>query len=167
MDHPHRCCTGSRRTAGSLWAVVGAFTAEEPFSDLTDYALAAPTGADHVSFQAVRVLAPDVSSVRARQTAVLAVVDPAENDVRVQTASALSEQNRAVTGQLAGLGRSLLVLILGAGTGDAVLLSQGNGLGLDFVSAVAVLAALTAVAASLPPATFAAFRDPVRVMRTA
>lgn len=205
---------------GRQWAVVGAFTAEEPFSDLTDYALAAPTGTDHVSFQTVRVLAADVSSVRALQTAVLAVVDPAENDVRVQTASALSEQNRAVTGQLAGLGRSLLVLILGAGAffvaivvlsdvlirrrdlgrrrtlgitradlvglvaartgvpavlgavlgsgiGYAVLLSQGNGLGLDFVAAVAVLAALTAVAASLPPATFAAFRDPVRVMRTA
>ena len=39
--------------------------------------------------------------------------------------------------------------------------------GAGILLAAAVLAALTAVVASLLPAAFAAFRDPVRVMRTA
>ena len=80
-----------------------------------------------------------------------------------------------------GIGRADLVLlvavrtaapavlgaVVGAGTGYAVVVGQGGALGLDFVAGVAVLAALTAVVASLLPAAFAAFRDPVRVMRTA
>ena len=138
----------------------------------------------------------------------------------MQPARALAAGNATITGELAGLGRSLLLLILGAGaffvaivvladvlirrrdlgrrrtlgigradlvllvavrtaapavlgavvgagTGYAVVVGQGGALGLDFVAGVAVLAALTAVAASLLPAAFAAFRDPVRVMRTA
>ncbi|MDK7870720.1 hypothetical protein [Micrococcus luteus] len=80
-----------------------------------------------------------------------------------------------------GIGRTDLVLLVavrtavpavlgaaaGAGAGYAVVAGQGSALGPDFVAAVAVLAALTALLASLLPAAFAAFRDPVRVMRTA
>lgn len=205
---------------GRQWAVVGAFEAQVPFEDLGGYAITVPAHPASLVVQQVRVLAPDLAGTRAMQDASLAVIDPDPTTSQVQTARALAAGNQTITGELAGLGRSLLLLILGAGAffvaivvladvlirrrdlgrrrtlgigrADLVLLvavrtavpallgaavgagagygtvaAQGGALGLDFVAGVAVLAALTAVAASLLPAAFAAFRDPVRVMRTA
>ena len=205
---------------GRQWAVVGAFEALTPFEDLADYAIAVPAAPASLVVQQVRVLAPDTAGTRAMQDSALAVIDPDPRSSQVQTARALAAGNATITGELAGLGRSLLLLILGAGaffvaivvladvlirrrdlgrrrtlgigradlvllvavrtaapavlgavvgagTGYAVVVGQGGVLGLDFVAGVAVLAALTAVVASLLPAAFAAFRDPVRVMRTA
>lgn len=205
---------------GRQWAVVGAFQARTPFDDLDGYALAVPATPASLVVQQVRVLAPDTAGTRAMQDSALAVIDPDPRSLQVQPARALAAGNETITGELAGLGRSLLLLILGAGaffvaivvladvlirrrdlgrrrtlgigradlvllvaartavpavlgaaagagTGYAVVVGQGGALGLDFVAGVAVLAALTAVVASLLPAAFAAFRDPVRVMRTA
>ncbi|MGW9738406.1 putative ABC transport system permease protein [Micrococcus sp. 140720015-1] len=205
---------------GRQWAVVGAFEARTPFEDLDGYALAVPAAPATFVLQQVRVLAPDSAGTRAMQDSALAVIDPDPRSSQVQTARALAAGSQAITGELAGLGRSLLLLILGAGAffvaivvladvlirrrdlgrrrtlgigraalvllvavrtavpavlgaaagagaGYAVVAGQGGALGLDFVAGVAVLAALTAVVASLLPAAFAAFRDPVRVMRTA
>ena len=45
----------------------------------------------------------------------LAVIDPDPRASSIQTARALSAGNQVITGELAGLGRSLLLLILGAG----------------------------------------------------
>ncbi len=56
--------------------------------------------------------------------------------------------------------------LLGAGLAYLWLLREGVGVPADFVGAVALLAALTAVIACILPAAFAAARDPVEVMRT-
>ncbi|TFI17992.1 permease, partial [Micrococcus endophyticus] len=65
--------------------------------------------------QQVRVLAPDTAGTRAMQDSALAVIDPDPRSSQVQTARALAAGNETITGELAGLGRSLLLLILGAG----------------------------------------------------
>lgn len=101
-------------TDGRQWAVVGAFQAQDPFQDLDGYALTVPAAADALVMQQVRVLAADTAGTRAMQEAALAVIDPDPRASSIQTARALSAGNQVITGELAGLGRSLL-LILGAG----------------------------------------------------
>ena len=54
-------------------------------------------------------------------------------------------------------------MALGQGLGSL----WGQAPGLGFALGVAVLACLTALLASIPPAVLAANRDPVAVMRTA
>lgn len=56
--------------------------------------------------------------------------------------------------------------ILGTAAGAVVLIRSGGGVPPDFAGATAVLATLVALLAALPPATYAATRDPVDVMRT-
>lgn len=55
---------------------------------------------------------------------------------------------------------------LGAGAGHLTVAQGAGPAPLEFTIAVAVLATLTAALACLPPATYAAGRDPVEVMRT-
>ena len=100
---------------GRQWAVVGAFEALTPFEDLADYAIAVPAAPASLVVQQVRVLAPDTAGTRAMQDSALAVIDPDPRSSQVQTARALAAGNATITGELAGLGRSLLLLILGAG----------------------------------------------------
>ena len=102
-------------TDGRQWAVVGAFQAQDPFQDLDGYALTVPAAPDALVMQQVRVLAADTAGTRAMQEAALAVIDPDPRASSIQTARALSAGNQVITGELAGLGRSLLLLILGAG----------------------------------------------------
>ena len=102
-------------TDGGQWAVVGAFQAQDPFQDLDGYALTVPAAPDALVMQQVRVLAADTAGTRDMQEAALAVIDPDPRASSIQTARALSAGNQVITGELAGLGRSLLLLILGAG----------------------------------------------------
>lgn len=57
--------------------------------------------------------------------------------------------------------------ILGSGIATFITNQSGFAPPLDFTAAVAVLAILTAAAAAIAPAGYAATRDPVQVMRTA
>ncbi|OKL54836.1 hypothetical protein BSZ39_01775 [Bowdeniella nasicola] len=66
--------------------------------------------------------------------------------------------------------RNVAAGIVGAAIGCLIALGLGARSGVlppvSFVVAVAVLALITCILASLPPAVFAAHRDPVRVLRT-
>lgn len=67
-------------------------------------------------------------------------------------------------------GRVIVPAILGAGLGSALGVVITSRMGTapppTFIAATAVLALLAAVVASVPPAVYAANRDPVRVLRT-
>ena len=68
------------------------------------------------------------------------------------------------------IGRTLLAAMLGAGlacTICAAVLRGESAPAATLVVAVGTLAIASAALAALPPALFAATRDPVRVMRTA
>ncbi len=204
---------------GGQWAVVGSFAPRAPFDDLGRVALAGSETTSATTLQQLRVVADSVENVTAVRDATLAVVDIDPTQVQVATPAALNATNRAVTGQLAGLGRSLLFLILGVGAffvtvvvladvlvrrrdlgrrrtlgitrtglvslvalrttapaligsllgslaGHLIVARQTAAVPLDFTLAVAVLATVTAAVACLPPAAYAATRDPVEVMRT-
>ena len=209
---------------GTQWSVVGSFTPKPPFEDLADVALTRPEPAPGAAvagyaFHQVRVVADDVSHVEAVQDAALAIVDPDAATVQVTSALAAAGASQQAVGTLAGLGRSLLLVILGAGAffvavvvlADVLIrrrdlgrrrtlgITRGALVGLvaartaapalvgaalgsaagcaqvwhstgqvpaTFAAATATLGVLTAVAACLPPAIYAARRDPVEVMRT-
>lgn len=213
-----------RTAAGQQWSIVGAFEAQPPYEHLNSLALTAPDPAfaalDGASLNQVKILAESTEQVRAVQAATLAIIDADPRAIQVGSAAAAADVSQAVAGQFAGFGRSLLLLILGAGAffvGVVVLadvlvrrrdLGRRRTLGItrsdlvtlvairttvpagmgallgtalvqvmlavqsepvpwDFAVAVAVLASLTALVASLAPAIFASRRDPVAVMRTA
>lgn len=102
-------------TDGRQWAIVGMFSAIPPFEDLEDLAIA---GADPTSVSPagqVQVTAADQNRVNQVAQAALAIAAADPQRTQVDRPSALNENNQAVTGQLAGLGRSLLLLILGTG----------------------------------------------------
>lgn len=209
---------------GEQWSVVGEFVARPPFEDLATTAVAVGRYDDAdvlagASFHTLRVVAADVAHVGAVQSAVLAVTSPAPREVQVTGATAGTAAGAAVAGTLSGFGRSLLLLILGAGAvfvatvvladvlvrrrdlgrrrtlgitrgalvalvavrttvaaalgavvggvvGLVVVARAGTGVPVAFAAAVGILAVLTAFVACLPPAVFAARRDPVEVMRT-
>lgn len=201
---------------GSQWAIVAAFEPRPPFEDLATMALTLPHAVE-ASHQQIRIVVEDVEHVTAVRSAAFAIIDADPTQVQVSTPSAAS--NQGITDQIAGLGRSLLLIILGAGaffvstvvladvlirrrdlgrrrtlgitrsdlvtlvalrtsapaTLGAVLGAVGGYLlvarelgtvPVDFALATTVLAVLTATIACLPPAAYAANRDPVEVMRT-
>ncbi|MCB2177618.1 MAG: hypothetical protein KQH57_17550 [Actinomycetales bacterium] len=209
---------------GTQWSVVGSFAPKAPFDDLADVALTMPEPSSDAAvagdaFHQVRVVADDVSHVKAVQDATLAIVDPDAATVQVTAALAAAGASQRAAGTLAGLGRSLLLVILGAGAffvavvvlADVLIrrrdlgrrrtlgITRGALVGLvaartaapalvgaalgsaagcaqvwhstgqvpvAFAAATATLGVLTAAAACLPPAIYAARRDPVEVMRT-
>lgn len=61
---------------------------------------------------------------------------------------------------------ALIGAVLGAGAGHLFVAREAGEVQLNFTLAIAILGALTAALACLPPATFASRRDPVEVMRT-
>lgn len=203
---------------GLQWAIVGSFRPRPPFDDLASLALAGADTTPESAPQQVWVVADSVENVSAVQDATLALVDADLTQVQVDTPTALDATNVAVTGQLAGVGRSLLLLILGVGAffvavvvladvlvhrrdlgrrrtlgitrsdliglvalrtlvpaasgsllgccaGSWVVARQFSTVPLDFTVAIGVLATVTAIAACLPPAAYAATQDPVEVMR--
>lgn len=198
--------------------IVGSFTPAAGFEDLAAGALViAPAGA---TGQELRVIVDDITRAPVTVRAVMGVLSPADpSAVRLESPTSLAQTARDLHAQLVRQGRSLLLLILGAGgffvaavvladvlvrrrdlgrrrtlgisrldltalvvlrawwtaslgaaLGVAVGLwltsHQGVAVPLDFAVATAVLGALLAAVASVPPAIFAAMRDPVAVMRT-
>ncbi len=209
---------------GTQWSIVGAFSPKPPFEDLAGVAVALPTLSPDASvtgygFHELRVVTDTVTHVRAVQDATLAIASPDLGKVQVTSALAAAGASQQAAGALAGLGRSLLLLILGAGAffvaivvladvlirrrdlgrrrtlgitrGELVALvtartagpsilgaALGAGIGCaqvwhttgqfpaTFAAATALLGVVTALLACLPPALYAARRDPVEVMRT-
>ena len=209
---------------GDQWAIVGSFTPRSPFADLDSMAVtAAETSAQATlagaSFHRLRVVADDVAHVAAVQAATLSIVSPDPSRIQVESALTAATTGREAAATLLGFGRSLLLLILGAGAFfvaavvladvlirrrdlgrrrtlgitrmDLVLLVAlrttlpatvgalvGGAVGcvavwrstsylpVEFAVGVIILATLTALASCLPPAIYAARRDPVAVMRT-
>ncbi len=100
---------------GKQWAIVGEFTPREPFGDLGSLAVAGGELTSETTLQQIRVVADSVEHVTIVRDTTLALIDADPTEVRVAVPTALSASNQAVTGQLAGLGRSLLFLILGVG----------------------------------------------------
>lgn len=100
---------------GTQWPIVGSFSTDAPFEDLQDVAVTVPALTSETTVQQIRVVATHLSTTRAMQQAALAVIDLNPQQTQISTATALSERNQSVTGELAGLGRSLLLLILAAG----------------------------------------------------
>lgn len=100
---------------GQQWAIVGTFTTLPPFEDLEDLAIA---GADPTSVtptRQVQVTAAHRDQVNQVTQAALAVAAADPQRTQIDRPAALNENNQAISGQLAGLGRSLLLLILGTG----------------------------------------------------
>ncbi|WP_245867043.1 FtsX-like permease family protein [Serinibacter salmoneus] len=209
---------------GAQWSIVGAFTAQEPYEHLDAMALSAPEAdsstLDGSSLHQVRILADSTHQVRAVQAATLAIIGADPTSIQVDSAAAAADTTQRVTDQFAGFGRSLLLLILGAGAffvaivvladvlirrrdlgrrrtlgitrselialvalrttapalsgavlgtliAQLTLSAQNHTAPWEFSAATALLATLTATIASLTPATYAAHRDPVAIMRTA
>lgn len=209
---------------GREWAIVGTFTASPPFEDFGRMAISSPalnasSGTRGFTFGELRVVADSRNSVGAVQDVVLASIPADQQDTRVTTALAAAQTGTQAQDALAGLGRSVLLLILGAGAflvvavvladvlvrrrdlgrrrtlgitrGDLIALVAlrsvipagvgaviGAVVGCVYVRAmsgqvpvamaiaVTVLAVVTTLLASLPPAVFASRVDPVEVMRT-
>lgn len=200
------------------YAIVGAFVPEPGFEDLAEGALT--PAAPGASGQELRVLVDDITLAPVTVRAVMGILAPADpSKVRVESPTGLAQTARDLHAQLVRQGRTLLLMIVGAGGffvaavvfadvlvrrralgrrrtlgisrsdlaalevlragWTAALGATGGTLaglwltsrqGVDvpsvFALATAVLGALIAAAASLPPAAFAALRDPVAVMRT-
>lgn len=200
------------------YPVVGAIEVVSPFEDMAQSIVV--NAADVQQIRQVRVVISSIQEVSAAQKAILSILAPADpRHVSVESPAGLADIAQELGGQLAGFGRSLLLLILGVGaffvatvvlsdvlvrrrdlgrrrtlgatradlTSIVVLRTIGPAIAgaavgcslalvlnarsgyptpIEFAAAVAVLAALTAALAALPPAIYASRRDPVNVMRT-
>lgn len=204
--------------SGERFPVVGAFTARSPFDDLAAGVLIA--AAPDSPGRELRVVVTSMSAARPTVAAVLGILGPTDmQGVYVESPTSIADTARGLNDQLSTFGRSLLLMILGAGgffvaavvltdvlvrrrdlgrrrtlgitrldlaslvtlktaltaTVGAVAgcsaawwVNRGGGITtpVDFTCAVGVLGVLVASLAAIPPAVFAAFRDPVAVMRT-
>ncbi|RRD45662.1 permease [Tessaracoccus sp. OH4464_COT-324] len=214
--------SGYLAAAGQQWQVVGAFEAMPPFEHFNQLALSvpAPSRAElsaGVSVHRMHVVASSSATAEASRAATLALIEASPEDLRVAAPLALTKSLRQASAEIAGFGRSLLLLILGvgalmvavvvlsdvlirrrdlgrrrtlgitrlglvglvaarvavaAGAGAVAGVAAGwaispQGAPLGFTVGVAWLNCATACLASLPPAWYAATRDPVAVMRTA
>ncbi|MFZ1412501.1 MAG: FtsX-like permease family protein, partial [Micropruina sp.] len=200
------------------YPIVGAFLAIAPFADLGESIIL--NAADQPQARELRVVIATIADVRPTQNSILTILAPADpQGVYIESPSGLADTAQELGGQLAGFGRSLLLLILGVGaffvatvvlsdvlvrrrdlgrrrtlgitrsfltalvtirtigpaatgalvgtvTALIVNVSTGTPIPTDFAQAVGVLAVITAAAAAIPPAWYAAQRDPVDVMRT-
>jgi len=200
------------------YPVVGAIEMVSPFDDMARSIIINTTGAAQV--RELRVVITSIADVNATQKAILSILAPADpQNVQIESPSGLADTAQDLGGQLAGFGRSLLLLILGVGAcfvatvvlsdvlvrrrdlgrrrtlgatradltglvvlrttvpaitgatvGSALALalnaSSGYPTPVNFGIAVATLASLAAALAAAPPAVYAAWRDPVNVMRT-
>ena len=200
------------------YPIVGAIEVVAPFDDMAQSIIVNAAG--EPTARELRVVISSIPDVVATQKAILAILAPADpQGVSIESPAGLAETAQQLGGQLAGFGRSLLLLILGVGaffvatvvlsdvlvrrrdlgrrrtlgatradlttlvtlrtlvpalagavlgTGIAAIVNARTGYPtpLVFATAGGVLAVLTALLAALPPATYAAHRDPVNVMRT-
>lgn len=205
-------------TDGRQWSIVGGFEAITPFEELEDLAVAGADPTNQTPARQIHVTVADRDHVQQVTLAALALADLDPQRTHVARPAALDEANQAITGQIVGLGRSLLLLILGVGaffvaivvladvlirrrdlgrrrtlgitrpdlitlvtlrtgmpallgatlgtTAGALIISPTAPVPIVFCTAVATLALTTAATAAIPPALYAATRDPVEVMRT-
>lgn len=112
MDQPAGAISGTAVDATSA-AVVGSYQARAPFDDLATGVVVAGSGA---ASQHLAVIATTAATAGATQRAVLSLLaraDPA--DLSVESPATLAEIQQDVLGDLAGYGRSLMLLVLGAG----------------------------------------------------
>ena len=206
-------------SSGEQFPVVGAFRAKEPYDDLAAGLVINPER--DAPAREIRVVISEMSAARVTVSAVLSILKPADmQGVHIDSPTSLADTAADLNAQLSSYGRSLLLLILGAGSffvmavvfadvlvrrrdlgrrrtlggtrSDLAALvmirtsytaAMGAALGcalawlinwftdgvatpVDFTLAVGVLGVLVAIVAGIPPAVFAARRDPVAVMRT-
>lgn len=148
-------------TDGQQWAVVGVFEPRSPFESLAGASLTpAVVDADEGLAQ-VRVLADHITAVRQVQASALTIIDADPSRVQVQAAAAAADTSEGVSGVLQGLGRGLLLLIMGVGgffvavvvLSDVLVrrrdLGRRRTLGITRSDLVVLVAARTAVAAVL------------------
>lgn len=96
------------------WSVVGRFVPLTPFEQLEEQIVAIDPSPVEANRE-VRIVADSVASVSGTQAAALAILAPKPGDLAVQSAVAAAATSASATAQLTAFGRSLLLLILGAG----------------------------------------------------
>lgn len=152
--------------AGEQWAIVGSFTPREPFSELATVAITTARVAPEdlrggASFHQLRVVSDAANHVSAVQRGTLAIVDADPQTIQVTPATAGGSSGQQLTGTLSGFGRSLLLLILGAGAffvaavvlADVLIrrrdLGRRRTLGITRAALVSLVAVRTVLAAML------------------
>lgn len=96
------------------YPIVGAFEARAPFEDLAAGAIVAAE--DDMPGRELRVVIDDVTSAQPTVTAILATLAPPDiHGVQVDSPTALAATARDLNAQMAGFGRTLLLLILAVG----------------------------------------------------
>lgn len=100
---------------GEQWQIVGSFEARAPFDDLDAMAVWLPDTTSATQTQQVRLVAESREQARAMRASALAIIAGDPGVLQLAGPSAASERTEAITGQLTEFGRSLLLLILGAG----------------------------------------------------
>lgn len=106
---------GYLTSADGLWQypVVGAFEPRAPFEDLAVGAIVSAPGTEG---RELRIVIDDVASAAPTVSAVLTVLAPSDaQGVQVESPTALAQTARDLGAQMSGFGRTLLLLILGAG----------------------------------------------------
>src|SRR5690625_145776 len=101
---------------GRQWAIVGSFEPIAPFDDLSSTAIAMASAEADTAIQEITVVAAEAPYSAAVRDAALAIIDPNPENVTISDPSAASATVQVVSGELAGFGRSLLLLILGVGS---------------------------------------------------
>lgn len=116
---------------------------------------------DGASFHQLRVVADSVPHTRAVQNAALAVLDPDPASIQVVLASAANSAAQDLAGTFNGFGRSVLLLILGAGAffvaavvlADVLIrrrdLGRRRTLGITRTALIALVATRTVLAAAV------------------
>ena len=106
-------------------AVVGTFTAREPFGQLDNGVLIGPPRATQAPASTMYVVIRNPDDVGTTQAQVLQLVDaPSPTDLQIQSPAGLAELQSQVSEDVGAFGRSLLLLVLAAGatlTGIVVL----------------------------------------------
>jgi len=204
---------------GRQWSIVGSFEPLTPFNNLNAAAIAVAKAGSDIPVQQITVVAAEPQYAAAMRDASLAIVDPKPDEVEILNPTAAGAKVQAVSSELAGYGRTLLLLILGVGSffvatvvladvlirrrdlgrrrtlgitrfslvalvalrtsapaiigamigtgaAQAIVSSQEGLVPWDFTVAIPIIAVVTAILMSLAPATYAAYRDPVTIMRT-
>ena len=96
------------------YPIVGAYTARAPFDDTAAGAIvAAPAGTPG---RELRVVISEVTAARASVSAIMSILAPADpQGVQIESPTGIAQTAADLNAQLTGFGRTLLLLILGAG----------------------------------------------------
>lgn len=112
LEHP----VGVLATPDGLqqFPIVGAYAALPPFEDAAAGAIvAAPEGTPG---RELRVVITDVTAARASVSSILGVLSPPDpQGVQIESPTGIAQTAQDLNAQLSGFGRTLLLLILGAG----------------------------------------------------